>query len=347
MYATMHSIGASVMMHKGFTLIEVLFATAIAATISVLLIGLWNQMVQSQIRVERFTDIYGRAALYNAQIQRDISGAFIPLDELQTTGTQQNEQLKKIEHVFVGDATLQQLTFITNNPMPTYWSERVGGPQPAIVRVVYKLVPEKKRANSFVLMRQEGNSLDLKDYTSENSKIRAYELITGVKNVAIDYIAMVEKNKAPEANKTQEQEPEFERVTKKEWQSPVQQGERTEEQKLPPIPHWVIMKVELWDDATFQRSTTFTFIFDILSSLDATTKPVPQKRATTPAQSQPRTLTERIRQPQQRPAVRRDSASATVRRSNTQTVQSDKRVTYQAQTMRRAPTRGKTHEARA
>jgi prepilin-type N-terminal cleavage/methylation domain-containing protein len=335
MYCTTR-IGA-IMIRKGFSLLEVLLATAIAASISALLIGLWNQMVQSQVRVERFTDIYSRAALLNAQMQRDISGAFIPLDELKETGTGQKEQTKKIENVFVGDSNLQQLTFITNNPMPVYWSDRVGKPQPLIARVVYTLIPEKKHTNSFVLMRQEGNELELQPYTQENSKIRSYQLATGIKSVTVEYAAMVAKQKSVDEKTVQQKEPEFERVTKTAWKSSGQQDQAEQEQKLPLIPHWVIMKIELWDDATFTRSTTCTYTFNILPSLDATIKPVPKAQAK-PAASQPRqrTLTERIRQPQAQ--VRRRRPSATVaRRTTTNRTHREEYLTRNVRTTPRVP----------
>jgi len=283
------------MVRKGFTLIEVLLATAIAAGISASLIVFWNLMTQSQVRVDKFTDLYTRVALMHHQIDRDLSGACIPLDiELTTTVQQQQAQPQKeaVQHVFEGDHTLQLLTCITNNPMESYWSELAGKGQPYLVRVVYKLVPETKRPNSFILMRQEGNDIALDPYQAQDSKIRGYELARGVKQVSIEYSAMVEQKQKQQTGqkKSLSQEPVFDRVTKQEWKQSA--ATEQEEKKLPPIPHWVVMHVELWD-TSYAHAHPFTFVFEILPSLNASLKPIPKRVEST--QSKQKTLTERLK----------------------------------------------------
>ena len=64
-----------------------------------------------------------------------------------------DEGPKKLEKVFWGDHSLTLLTFVTNNSMSRYWSVKLAQTtqaQPRMARVIYTLVPEKNKKDSFV-----------------------------------------------------------------------------------------------------------------------------------------------------------------------------------------------------
>ena len=105
------------------------------------------------------------------------------------------EKLKpKIDKIFFSEnkgANLQTLTFISNNPLPVYWSKKAGKPQPKMVRIVYRLQPDPARRDSYRLMRQEGDDLSYAAYDPkiplEKQKYRPYEVIDGIKNLSVLY----------------------------------------------------------------------------------------------------------------------------------------------------------------
>lgn len=282
------------MKQHGFTLLEIILATALAAMISVALIFMTQQMSGTLIRVDRISDLSIRASMLQNQMERDITGAFAPTDfsATETTGEAKKDRPKKIEKIFWGDNTLEMLTFITNNPLQAYWGERSGKAQPKIVRVVYRLVPDTKHANAFTLMRQEGSDLHFDSYTADSSAIKSYAMIEGIQNIKLRYTTLIKKEEpkqapaqATPAGKTEEKnesssvkttqpsptamagrqadkekaEEEFDRKTEKEWKNNI------DDQKppWPLIPQFVTMQVTLWDD-TFKRTTPFTFEFHIV-----------------------------------------------------------------------------------
>jgi len=292
-------------MKQGFTLIEVILATALASMISVALIFMTQQMSGTLMRVDRISDLYMRASLLQHQMERDIAGAFAPTDfsATDTAGVEKKNRPKKIEKIFWGDNTLETLTFITNNPLQSYWGERSGKAQPKIVRVVYRLVPDTKRANVYTLMRQEGSDLNLESYTTDPSILRqaqdervgrtdstrAYPMIEGIRSIQIDYTTLIKKESSTADKQTppqtaptetseeqpeQKSEEEFERKTVQEWKNNI------EDQKppWPLIPQFVTMHVILWDN-TFKRTTPFTFEFQILPRFEkADQKQVEEKK---------------------------------------------------------------------
>lgn len=258
-------------MKPGFTLLEIILATALAAMISVALIFMLQQMNGTLTRVDNISGLHMRAALLQNQMERDIMGAFAPADFSVTSTTSETPQEgpKKIEKIFWGDNTLEMLTFITNNPLPVYWGKRSGKPQPKIVRVMYRLVPDHKHAQAYTLMRQEGDNLDANAYALDDTKIRAYAMVEGIRSIRIDYTVLIKKEEPKEksaqstttagasAEKTEQPET-FERKTVQEWHE-------IEDQKppWPLIPQFVTMHVTLWDD-TFKHTTAFTFEFQII-----------------------------------------------------------------------------------
>ncbi len=284
-------------MKSGFTLIEVLIATAIASIAGLLLTNAMFQIQRSRTYVDRYTDLYSRAALVHHQLTRDISGAFIPVEAALETDTKNEnqkasaEKKKPIEKVFYSineGSLLSTLSCITNNPVVGYWGKQVGSPQPLVARIVYRLQKDKAHKGSYILSRQQGNQLAFDEY--KDNKVRSYELINGIKEFSVEYVAMIEKQQQTEKTtetKTDQQQIvkketktkiERERKTFKDWQiDSKKQAEQKKQNKqiIPLIPHWMIIKISLWDNE-YKRATPFEFVIPITTSLDRSLYP-PQK----------------------------------------------------------------------
>jgi prepilin-type N-terminal cleavage/methylation domain-containing protein len=270
-------------MKPGFTLIEIILATALAAMISTALIVMLGQMNTTLVRVDRVSDVHMRAAILQNQMERDLAGAFAPADFSATTTTGETKpgSPKKIEKIFWADNTLETLTFITNNPLQSYWGERSGKPQPKIVRVIYRLIPDEKHKNRYVLMRQESSDLYATDFQANS--VNAYPMIEGIKSVELEYTALIKKDETKGATVGQSNSPknttgrpeeqpeeqvrpqeEFDRQRVKEWKNNV----IDQKPAWPLIPQFVTMHVILWDD-TLKNTTPFTFEFQIIPRFES------------------------------------------------------------------------------
>jgi len=165
----------------GFTLMEVVIATAIASVISVLLLQSISQINRTRSQLENRISLYSRAAIVQQQLERDLSGAlsFTERDWKAPEGAAQSGDEKEPEgpptfklkngknsenqiyppSLFVAstrDGMLDELTFFTCNPLQQYWGPKAGRPRPRIARVTYRLVPEKNGTEkSYALTRQE------------------------------------------------------------------------------------------------------------------------------------------------------------------------------------------------
>lgn len=200
---------------RGFTLLEVMIATAIASTISVVLFVALRQTMGYQERVDTLVDTYTRATLIQNQLERDFMGFFVPNEAYELvsskTGTQSGgkEKAEQIDRVFYGTKGKEQfgvLSFITTNAMQVYWGKTMGAPKPLVARVVYRLNKIKdssvrpealdgqnKNQDSYVLTRQESRNLDFAPFEGapEKQKVRAYEIVDGVKSMKVTYLARV------------------------------------------------------------------------------------------------------------------------------------------------------------
>lgn len=282
---------------SGFTLIEVLISSAIASLICGILFFAFNQSSKLLPVIDSYTDVYTKAAILNMQLERDLSGVFAPNEyyarqkkkespqqkEEAEKKTQENEKKetapkdaqssekkepKPLEKLFYGitkDDTFDYLTFITDNPLAVYWSEKSGSARPRVVRVVYRLQEEKqnkKGKKSYQLLRQESESLEFNAMQNESEQApREYIIADGIKELNVKYTALVspqpdEKN--PEQNKKKE-------IKKfKQWvQTP--EKEKDAKEKLPIVPQLTEMNIVFWD---YQKKRTFPFSFKIYNRAD-------------------------------------------------------------------------------
>lgn len=233
-------------MKPGFTLIELLIAMVVSSMLALVLYGaLWQISRQSGWFNDRVS-VGMRSAIALHQLERDISGAFVPLSELsevpsadkkkspsakasdsakastdrsEDRGKDEREPLKQIFYSENKNDHLSMLTCVTSNPLPDPKSKT-----PRIVRVMYRVEPEDKSKKSFKLVRQEAVDLDPKAI----KKIPQDTLITGIQTITVSYL-VVDK-----------QDGEIEQKTFKEWLG----KDEVQQEKI--LPHSAIITLTLW-----------------------------------------------------------------------------------------------------
>ena len=222
-------------MKRGFILLEILIASLISSIISTGLLLTISQLNTAQNKLSDITSQYERAATAMQQLERDIMGAFIPLQAMplpkpaesptdnkeaaqqpkdnkekspastdkktatQAPPAQTKKQPNPIEKIFEGtekNGQFDTLTFITDNPLG-FMTAPNSKPKPRIVRVFYRLEQDAKRKNSFNLMWQEGTNLNSTAYTKDaKNELRPYTIIEGIAHMKLHYIMLdPEKNK--------------------------------------------------------------------------------------------------------------------------------------------------------
>jgi hypothetical protein len=263
-------------MKHGFMLIELIIATLIASMVGGILLTALAQGTRFQTAIDNIVDTSLRIGIVSNQLEKDLMGAFVPAqaessekeetedqdeeaeiaeekkpaikkpDETQGKAKEKQKPLEKIFYATNKEGNMDQLTFITNNPLVVFVGKDVGVIKPKIVRVQYMLKPEVDKPNSYTLYRQESIELDL----DKTKNIRSYEVIGGIKSLSAIYTARIEKKqeaaKASEGQQKEQQKISYEYKTSKDWVS-ERKKEGDKEQEFPRIPHSVEIKVVLWD----------------------------------------------------------------------------------------------------
>lgn len=269
-------------MKHGFMLIELIIATLISSMVAGILLTALSQGMRFQTAVDNIVDTSLRIGIVSNQLEKDLMGAFVPVqagsatieeedqdedapaadnkqvdnkksdnkkdDDKKSGAKEKQKPLEKIFYATNKEGNFDTLTFITNNPLVVFVGKDVGIVKPKIVRVQYTLKPEADNPKSYALYRQESNELDLAEYKN----VRAYEVISGIKNFSVNYTARIEKKqeagKAAEGQQKEKQKVEYEYKTSKDWVSErKKESDKTQEQEFPRIPYNVEIKMALWD----------------------------------------------------------------------------------------------------
>jgi type II secretory pathway pseudopilin PulG len=213
---------------KGFMLLEVVIGTMIASIISMILMNALGQMTAISQQVDEMYERTFRLMMLHHQFERDIIGMCVPAqgiikEEKSTTAqnktspaetnsakktaqTVQQKPIKKIFFAAVSDTQqMQQLTFITNNPVPHYWQGTVGSAKPKIVRVVYYLQPDKEHPESLTLIRQESAELHAIAFGKDAPTAKAYAVADHIQSFSLtfSYETVQEGDKKTTTPKTQ------------------------------------------------------------------------------------------------------------------------------------------------
>jgi type II secretory pathway component PulJ len=286
----------------GFMLIELIVATMIASMVAAVLLTALNLGGRSQTTIDTTIDMSERVAIVTNQLEKDLMGAFIPVqselkkdskdsvapkeekkeDKKDSKNVQdaaaggqpaaEKKEPKPIEKIFYStnkDGMLDTLTFITNDPLVVFVSKDVGETKPKVARVQYTLRPEPEKKDSYVLFRQESKELDLAEYKN----VRSYEVIGGIKRCVVKFIAKIEKKSEKKAGAAdekagkEENKISYEYKELPEWvseQKKEKSGETEKDKKpeFPRIPYRVEFKITLWDKQD-KRDKDFVMNFEI------------------------------------------------------------------------------------
>lgn len=312
----------------GFTLIELIIAISIAGMMSVILFQSLFQINKTTMITDKVMTVNEKAERLTQLFDHDLAGATTLVDnkppknletdmkQTSTTSSKQQPQkkappqekeeeekpqkkiIKKIFNSTNSGERLDTLTFISNNPMASYWQSKhgstsAGKPKPNLVRITYILKEDPENKNSYILTRQE--SIDLE---WEKRSGKTYEVMTGIKEISVEYTAKIEKTitieeeektkkddtkaktQQPQQGQNRQQSPtqqppqtpkkpktrtEIEYKKVKTWDMDQKEEEKKEPQakeavqtKQKPIPVLVKIKAKLFDN---QLSTDVEFIF--------------------------------------------------------------------------------------
>lgn len=294
----------------GFILIELLVSLLIAALLSVGMMNSLTMVFKTNEVMDSLMDISGGSLRLQQQLERDLSGVFIPpsllakTSDVQKTPASDNKpeqtqvpapkkepEEQKNKQLFFAtkkDTNTDVLTFITTNPLASFWSDTAGQAQSRVVRVVYRLEPDKNNPPLFRLMRQEGMDLDFQKYAPEAKKqIRQLEVMSGIKAFALKFMIEDEPEKkdkeafdtTPLSKAAQgTAKPASDGESKKtityktldEWRDEEKKDEKSQK-KEPKIPRFVHLKVTLMD-AQKKREETFESMFPVFSDGEPFTK---------------------------------------------------------------------------
>lgn len=247
---------------KGFTLLEVLIATAIASVLSVSLFVALRQTMGFQRATDTIVDAYSKAAILQNQMERDFMGFFVPIQayDLASTATPASgaapkKKIEQIDRIFFAPLSKEQfqlLSFITTNAMQVYWGKTVGEPKPLVARVVYRLVlnkPENKADEpSYTLQRQESYyHLDFVAFEGppEKRKIRAYDIVSDIKEMKVTYIARVYKNEDKGPSQASPKPAPGKQSEGKQGAGKPKDAKGTDEKKK--LPTWTYKEFSEWD----------------------------------------------------------------------------------------------------
>ncbi len=269
--------------------------------------------------IDSTTAIYENAALLNAQFERDLSGVTAPnewylrqkkpqqknaatpkpdqkkeaeeeqAEENAAPGAQAKQQrpLEKLFYSTNKGGMLDQLTFITTNPLQIYWGAKSGSAKPRVIRVRYLLKEEKPTpknpAKSYALIRQESAKLDINALDNKETA-KEYEMVRGIKSLSVEYTAVLQEQKEQETPKPGATQPEAakkEAAQKKESKKKEikkvaewlekKEGEDESKQRLPVVPQLVEFTVALWD-LPKKKSRSFSLKIPIRSEIEAERK---------------------------------------------------------------------------
>ena len=320
----------------GFTLIELIIAISIAGVMSIVLFRSLFQINMSTTLSDRVMSFDEKAERLVQLFDHDLAGATTLIDneppkeelatdmkQTPTAGGQQpskkedkekKEPEKKPKKIITklfnstnAGERLDTVTFVSNNPMTSYWisqhgTESAGKPKPNLVRITYILKEDPENKDSFILKRQESVPLD---WEKRSGKI--YDVMTGIKNISVEYTQKIEKiikieekkeeaskdkgktgqpsqqpaepaGKQPKPSKGPKTKTEVEYKTLKTWDTDQKEEEKAKQEekeakkekeqiKKKPIPVLVKITASIFDN-TLQRTVEFVFFVPIITDTE-------------------------------------------------------------------------------
>ncbi|HJZ24240.1 MAG TPA: prepilin-type N-terminal cleavage/methylation domain-containing protein [Candidatus Babeliales bacterium] len=268
------------MTKPGFSVIELMIVIALASLMSLALFQSFYQSNRIVQRADLMMDVDERIIHIQDRLEKDISGAFVPLfaqakkkkaefeereKKEQVEQNNKNESAKKepkekrfmpIEKVFfcsLQGKNINELTLITSNPLIGYEST-----QPRIARVRYLLKQDTKNKRAFSLFRQESPELIYQTFVSTKNP-RSYLIADNIKRLSIDFY----RPKTSKKNNNKDNEDEgF--VKARSWNSDKQAKAKDPRYLIPP---YLEITVDLWNNQQ-TKSHIFELIIPLYSDPD-------------------------------------------------------------------------------
>lgn len=238
-------------------LLEFLIASALAVVVSSMISMALYQMFAVSKTVNDMIDFSMKYALLQEHLEHDLMGVYIPQESIviKNGAADRQEQPQKIGYIFEGISNKDMffsMTFITDNPLLITDKDFLHANSVRTVRVVYKLIGQEGQRNSYILTRQEGSNLDFSAYGS-GSKIRFYEVVSGIKHMAVKY-GFYENQDAEKKGKIS---------FTTEWKDKkiAENGSKKETITVPVV---ISFTIEFWDNQ-FEKSQSQLFIIPLIA----------------------------------------------------------------------------------
>ena len=287
---------------NGFTLLEMLLSVVIISLLTGLLFTVLFQTNRAVRTIDRIVDGHSKVILLNQLMMRDLSGAYIPLQyiwqqqeekasQLKTNaqGKKQDEavkstaenktQIPRLTKIFYGDVhdtMMHELTFITTNPLPSYWDGKIGKPKPRIVRVTYRLQKDEQRAGKkplYMLVREESFDLMYPEQSVQTQERKhAYVVLHGIRRMSATYSVMMPVE--AKSNGVQDTTEGSQLHTSQVWNVEREGGNQALIKHAIVLPQ--LVKIDLViEEATREESYSFTIAVQALGTYQQASTPVP------------------------------------------------------------------------
>lgn len=265
----------------GFTLIEIIIALLVSSMVAMIILRTFRQTTTTFQRVTTLIDDNAELLGVYAQLERDLSGAFVPAvwkeaavrdvkeeEEAAKVAAQQSKDIKATKKelgeqavqqatkrpVFsteVKEGNLTQFSFVTTNAFVIF-----DEPAARAVRVTYKLVEqtqEEAREKRYRLMREETPYVAEGAVYGRKRQTRSYPLLINITSLTGLFSALEEKT----SDKDKKASSEF--VSLSEWGTEAQ---KKKSKRL--MPEWVKLTGTVISPVS-KKSLPFTFQFHIPS----------------------------------------------------------------------------------
>lgn len=259
---------------KGLSLLEIVIGMAISTILASLTFTIYNQISRSSITVNRQISTDTKAMILQNRLQKDLTG-ITPLwfgkEEKQAaksakSNTEQQKANKKEKKKFLvsknnNDKTLQNLTFITVNPLQVY-----GTTQSRLKRIVYILEKDPQSKKIFTLKRKE-----IDDITAplDDEKIinegKAYEIASNITQCSIkyEYFNQPQQSSAQPKQETSQKKSNkpIELISSNDWNSSDKQEQ--EGDYKPALPDFATMSLTFQQDNNQTEEYELYFIIPV------------------------------------------------------------------------------------
>jgi prepilin-type N-terminal cleavage/methylation domain-containing protein len=291
----------------GISLIEMLVVLAISSVLLTGLMMMLEQMMRAQQSTDNSTSLRMRVATLEHRLQEDLSGIFVPVfgqkaapkspaatqkgaptaTPNQSPAAEPQQKEIVVFYAAQSEQALSVLSFITNNSALAQLAESLGKLQSRMARVTYSLVPDRRHAQSYRLVRQEIADITIPfDPTHTQLPKDAYEVINGIASFSATFDFIVDDDKKTASETTAAAVPKKGSAKKVKT---VTSWDKEKEGDLPMLPRFIKVKLQLWSLNYKSKYTTY-FYFEIpehILAAQAPNKEEQQRKLPVPAKPSP------------------------------------------------------------